>query len=202
MIIEMVNIKKISHQILNDGLYNTLLYEMGEELKNKNPSQLELEELLNTNPVYIADYKEINRHSEISSVQVKELELKLSDAEEVKDTKQRINENVQKLKNLENFEVDSKNSAYSIWIGSAGVMVLFMAHNIIALFTELYNTNHTSVYLGYAFILYVTYLAYKKMKNLHEEKHAVYMNKYQLTKELIKVGLATKVFTYEELYVK
>jgi len=198
----MVNLKKTSYQILNDGLYNTLLYEMSEKLENKNPTQSELEELLKISPSYIAEYKEINRHSELSSVQVKELLINDEDTQEVKKTKQDINDNVQKLKNLENFEVDSKNSAYSIWIGSAGVMVLFMAHNIIALFTELYNTHHTFVYLGYAFILYLTYIAYKKMKNSHENKHSVYKDIYSTTKAMMKTGLESKYFTYDELYVK
>ncbi len=57
-----------------------------------------------------------------------------------------INEKVGKLKALENFSVDSTYSAYEIWIGSAGVMVIFMTHNIIALFSELYNTHGIYVY--------------------------------------------------------
>jgi len=198
----MVNIKKLSNQILYDGLYNTLLFEMGEELNNEKPSIEQLEELLQINPKYIAEYKEINRHSEVSSVQVKELTLKEDDSDEVKNTKSQINKNIQKLKNLESFEVDSKNSAYSIWVGSGGVMVIFMMHNIFALFTELYNTHHTLVYLSYGFVLYLTYLVYKKMKNAHEDKHSIYMEIYNKTKEMMNICLCKKAFTYDELYIK
>ena len=197
----MVNIKKISKEIENDGLYNTLLFEMCEELDNKNPTLKELENLLEVNPKYIAEYKEINRHSEISSVQVKELLVDESDTQEIIQLKEEINKNVQDLKNLESFEVDSKNSAYSIWIGSVGVMVVFMAHNIIALFSELYNTHHNLVYLSYALILFLTYLGYKKMKDAHEDKHAVYMQKYTITKDMMAQGLRAKSFSYDELYV-
>ena len=198
----MVNIKKISHEILNDGLYNTLLFEMSEELNNKNPTKNELEKLLETNQAYIAEYKEINRHSELSSVHVKELIVDEKDDKEVANIKKEINKNVQELKNLESFEVDSKNSAYSIWIGSGGVMVLFMTHNVIALFTELYNTHHNLVYLGYAFILFLTYQAYKKMKIAHENKHTIYMNIYQKTKGIINAELLKNSFTNDELYIK
>ena len=198
----MVNVKKISHQILDDGLYNTILFEMCEELDKKNPTPSEIENLLNTNTSYIKEYKEINRHSEISSIQIKELTLNDKDSTDAKDNKKLINENIQQLKNLENFEVDSSNSAYSIWIGSVGVMILFMAHNIIALFSELYTTHSIMVYALYSIVLVLTYIVYKKIKQNHELQHSKYQEIYTYTKEQIQKGLEKSYFTYNELYEK
>lgn len=196
----MVNIKKISNQILNDGLYNTLLFEMKEKLQNDKPTCEMIEELLKKNSAYIAEYKEINRHSELTSVQVKELKIDKNEEQEINKLKQNINQNVQKLKNLENFEVDSKNSAYSIWIGSVGVMVIFMAHNIVALFTELYTTHGGLVYTLFAIVLLLTYLGYKKIKDNHEKQHLIYKKIYHETKKMMDKGLKANYFTYDELY--
>ncbi|MCW8837507.1 MAG: hypothetical protein OQK11_02275 [Thiovulaceae bacterium] len=198
----MVNVKKISHQILDDGLYNTILFEMCEELDKKNPTPSEIENLLTSNTSYIKEYKEINRHSEISSIQIKTLLSKAEDSTDAKDNKKLINENIQQLKNLENFEVDSSNSAYSIWIGSVGVMILFMAHNVIALFSELYTTHSMMVYGLYSIVLALTYIVYKKIKQNHEQQHLRYQKLYSNTKEQIQKGLEKDYFTYKELYMK
>ena len=198
----MVNIKKTAEQILYDGLYNTLLFEIRERLSTKNISIDMIATLLKEDPSFIQEYKEINRHSELSSVQVKKLIIKNEDSSEIKEFKKEINEKVQILKNLENFEVDSKNSAYSIWIGSLGVMVLFTAHNLIALFTELYTTHTFLVYSLYTVILGITYYGYAKMKKNHDNQHELYKKVYSSAKEMIERGLNDSCFSYDEIYEK
>ena len=160
----MVNIEKVSHQILNDGLYNTLLFEMKEKLFTQNITQIMVENLLRIDPSFIQEYKEINRQSEISNIQVKKLEIKKSDNINIVKLKKEINQNIQTLKNFENFETDSKNSAYSIWIGSVGIMIIFIVHNVVALFSELYSTNSSLVYGSFGLIMLLTYFGYIKIK--------------------------------------
>ncbi len=196
----MINIKKVAHQIKFDGMYNTVLNEIEEELNNDNPTIDDIENLLNKSEYFILEYKELNRYGELSSVHAKELEVKDSDDEPIKTFKTKLNENVQTLKNIENFEVDSKNSAYSIWIGSVGVMVIFMAHNIVALFSEYYTTHGTFVYIGYGIIMGFTYWAYRKAKDNHENQHLRYKDLHKNTRALIKEGLEKNYFTYDEFY--
>ena len=166
----MINIKKVAHQIKYDGMYNTVYIEVQEELKNEDPTLQEIQELITTNEYFVWEYKELNRYGELSSVHVKKLDIKDSDDSDAKSFKEELNKNTQKLRNLENFEVDSQNSAYSIWIGSAGVMVVFMVHNIVALFSELYTTQEALVYLSYGLILGLTYWLYRKAKLNHESR--------------------------------
>lgn len=198
----MVNIEKVSHQILNDALYNTLLFEIQERLFEKKITPKMIQELLKADLSLINEYKEINRHSELSSIHVKELTIKEHDNKEATSLKAEINKNIQILKNLENFETDSKESAYSIWIGSVGVMVIFIAHNVIALFSELYTTDAALVYIFYAFILGLTYLGYVKMKINHDNRHLVFQKVHASTKEMLRNGLASSSFTYGEVYEK
>ena len=194
----MINIKKVAHQLKHDGMYNTILIEINEALKNEEPTIEEIEELIIKNDYYINEYKELNRYGELSSVHANKLVIDEDD--EHKEFKTKLNENVQQLKNLENFEVDSKNSAYSIWIGSAGVMVIFMAHNIVALFSELYHTHGGLVYTSFAIILGFTYWAYYKMKQNHEEQHERYKILHKETRAMIKEGLEKNYFTHEEFF--
>lgn len=196
----MVNLQKVTNQILNDPLYNTLLFEIKERLFAKEITPLAVEELLKKEPLLLSEYKEINRQSELSSIQIKELIVKEDDSLEVVQMKKEINENIQILKNLENFEGDSKNSAYPIWIGSVGVMIIFMAHNIIALFSDLYTTHESTVYLFFGAILLLTYFAYIKIKSNHDAQHAIFAQTYVKTKEMIENGLTKREFLEDEIY--
>lgn len=198
----MVNIEKVSNQILNDGLYNTLLFEIKEKLSVQDVTPMMIETLLRAEPSLIQEYKEINRQSELSSIQVKELSIHKSDTYQITKIKKEINQNIQVLKNLENFETDSKNSAYSIWIGSVGVMVIFMAHNVIALFSELYATHNLLVYGSFALILFFTYVGYVKIKKNHDSQHEIFKKVYVRTQKMIEDGLKASNFTHDEVYEK
>lgn len=196
----MINIKKVAYQLKFDGMYNTVYIEVQDELKMQDPTLEEIEELITNKEYYIWEYKELNRYGELSSVHAKDLLISNDEEKEVKDFKEKLNDNVQILRNLENFEVDSKNSAYSIWIGSVGVMVIFMAHNIIALFSEYYTTHGTLVYISYVIILGLTYWGYRKAKTNHENQHSNYKTMHKSTRKMIAIGLNNNYFTHEEFY--
>ena len=196
----MINKKKVAYQIKFDGMYNTVLNEMEEKLNNTELTVELIEEELNKDEYFIWEYKELNRYGELSSVHAQELEIKDTDDDKIKSFKTKLNEDVQTLKNIENFEVDSKNSAYSIWVGSVGVMVIFMAHNIIALFSEYYTTHSTLVYISYALILGATYWGYRKAKDNHENQHLRYKELHKNTRAMINTGLDNNYFTYDEFY--
>lgn len=196
----MINIKRVAHQIKFDGMYNTVYIEVQEKLNKEDLSVEEIENLLKEDEYFIWEYKELNRYGELSSVHAKKLALKDEDSIELKEFKEKLNKNVQQLKNIEMFEVDSKNSAYSIWIGSAGVMVIFMMHNIIALFSELYKTHGSLVYISYAIVIGITYWIYRKAKDNHENQHLNYTKLHKETRALIKDGFEKKYFTHEEFF--
>lgn len=198
----MVNLKKVSNQILNDGLYNTLLSEIKEKLNKQVVDASMVEQALREDDYFIKEYKEINRQSELSSIQVKTLQPKEDDDLYITDLKRKINENIQILKNLENFETDSKESAYAIWVGSIGVTVIFMAHNIFGLFSELYTTHPALVFSSYIVMSALTYYTYIKMKTNHDKQHKVFTNIYTQTKEMIDKSLKSSYIRYEEVYVE
>ena len=198
----MIDLQKVSKQLKDECLYNTIYYEIQEELGQniKDPSYEQIENLLENNKKYIQDYKDVNRYSELSSIQALELNINEEDDKTCQEVKSEINEKVEKLKALENFSVDSTYSAYEIWIGSAGVMVIFMTHNIIALFSELYNTHGTYVYLSFSIILGLTFWGYIKIKKNHEKQHNLYNILYEKTQNIIETAFSNKYITKVELY--
>ncbi len=196
----MIDIQKVALQIKEDSLYNTILFEVEEKLDCQNVTTDEIVKLLNRDAYFLQEYRNINRYSELSSIHAKQLSILNDDSQEAKTMKERINNNVQKLKDLENFSVDSTGSAYEIWIGSVGVMSIFMLHNIIALFTELYATHSGLIYTFFAVILGGTYYGYKKIKHNHEEQHCAYQELYSKTNSMIDTAFEKLLIKREELY--
>lgn len=197
----MVNIYKVSSQILHDGLYNTLLFEIKEQLGVQEITEDEICSYLQQHSEAVGEYKEINRQTELSNIQTKELLVGMDDSLESKNLKNSINKNMQILRNLEHFEEDATHSAYAIWISSFGFMLIFMIHNLFALFSELYTTAPLLVYGTYVVMSYFTYIWYVKMRDNHNKQHALFQTVYTQTKAMIADGFKSGCFTYDELYI-
>ncbi len=195
-----INIQKVAQDIFEESLYNTILYDIKEKYPKYELSKETINDILEKDDSLIQEYVLINRYSELSSIHAKVLNIDSNDSIQVVNAKQTINKNVQELKNLENFSVDSKGSAYEIWIGSVGIMLIFMIHNIVALFTELYTTHSEIIYTSFVFIALATYYGYKKIKNNHENKFKMYKNLYSNTNKLIHSACVNQYIKQEELY--
>ncbi len=80
-------------------------------------------------------------------------------------------------------------------------MLIFMIHNLFALFSELYTTAPLLVYGTYVVMSYFTYIWYVKMRDNHNKQHKVFQDVYVKTKEMMESGLENGYFSYDELYV-
>lgn len=195
-----MNIQKVAQEIYEESLYNTILFEIKEKYQSMELSCETITTILQTDEALLQEYILINRYSELSSIHAKALSIGKNDSEQTIDAKNTINKNVQELKNLENFSVDSKGSAYEIWIGSVGIMLIFMIHNVVALFTELYATHSEVIYTLFGLIALATYYAYNKIKRNHELKFERYKTLYTNTNKLIHSACVNQYIKQEELY--
>lgn len=195
-----INMQKVAQEIYEESLYNTILYEIKEKYKQIELSCESIKTILQKDESFVQEYILINRYSELSSIHAKALDIEEDDTAQVVNVKNIINKNVQELKNLENFSVDSKGSAYEIWIGSVGIMLIFMIHNIVALFTELYTTHSGIIYSSFVFIGVATYYMYRKIKRNHENKFVLYKQLYANTNKLINTACVNGYIKKEDLY--
>lgn len=195
-----MNIQKVAQEICEESLYNTILFEIKEKYQPIKLSYETIKTILQKDDALLQEYILINRYSELSSIHAKALSIGKNDSEQMIDVKNSINKNVQELKNLENFSVDSKGSAYEIWIGSVGIMLIFMIHNVVALFTELYTTHAEVIYSVFTVIALATYYGYNKIKRNHEVKFEQYKKLYAKTNELIHNACVNQYIKQEELY--
>jgi len=196
----MVNIEKVVDEIKNDGKYDAILDVVKKEVGSENPTRREIRNLVDNNPYYIREYKDLNRWGELSSVHVKELKIKGSDFSAVKKAKEQINSNVRYLRNAEEYEVKSKDIVYLAWAGFIALPAIYVIDNIVRLFTDLYTSNESDIYLSFIIVLLLSVWGYIKVKNNHKSQHERYLQTQIDTRELIRVGLENGYFSFEEVY--
>ena len=80
------------------------------------------------------------------------------------------------------------------------IMIIFIVHNVVALFSELYSTNSSLVYGSFGLIMLLTYFGYIKIKKNHDTKHKIFQEVYTITKKMLEDGIKSSKFTYNEAY--
>jgi len=196
----MVNLKKAAELIQTDGLFTFIYNEMKELAQKEHLSTQEILTLLQEHPQFLEDYKELNTQSEISNIQLRKHEIRNDECEACKKIKSTINTNIDRLVALEAFEKPADSMIYVVWIGSLTAFLIFVVHNLVALYTFWYEHYKLWVFGVYALLIGGGYLYYKKMLRKHAAKHATFEKLRQETQAAIEEGLAKGCFTEEEIY--
>ncbi len=196
----MLSLKKAAKLIKHEGLFTFIYNEMKEIAQKSELAEEEILELLRKHPQFLDDYKELNTQSEISNVQIKEQSISHDESSKCKELKSLINQNIPKLQALEAFEKPADTMIYVVWIGSLVAFLIFVIHNLVALYTWWYEDYKTAVFASYALLIAAGFWYYKRSIKKHTVKHEEYKNLYTSTKTAIQEGIATGCFMEEEIY--
>ncbi len=198
----MVNIKKVVDDIKNNGKYDAILEYLKKATNNDNPSLTDIEKLVKEDEYYIAEYKDLNRWAEISSVHIKALSVKDSDSLKAKEVKEKINADLDYLVLGEEYQVPSKKVIHAAWTGFVLLPVIYVIDNMVRMFTSWYITSPNLVYLTFAIVTIICLWGFYKVTQNHSRQHKQYTNKQQEIRALVAQGLKENYFTYEEVYIK
>ncbi len=198
----MINIKKVVDDIKNNGKYDAILEYLKKATNNKNPSLADIEKLVKEDEYYIAEYKDLNRWAEISSVHIKSLSIKDNDSLKAKEVKEKINADLDYLVLGEEYQVPSKKVIHAAWTGFVLLPVIYVIDNMVRMFTSWYITSPNLVYLTFAIVTIVCLWGFYKVTQNHSRQHKQYTNKQQEIRALVAQGLKENYFTYEEVYIK
>jgi len=196
----MINKLKVIDDIKNDGKYDAILDVVKQTLKSDEPTKEQIAKLVEDDPFYIIEYKDLNRWGELSSVHVNELEPKDGDTWESKELKERINKNVTYLKNGEEYEIKQKNVIYLAWTGFIALPSIYVIDNLVRIM-GLYDGNENSVYISFLLVLLASAWGYMKVTANHKRQHEKYTQTQKDTRALIQDGLENSSFSYAEVYL-
>ena len=196
----MININKVISDIHSDGKYDAMLESIKKTLNIYTPSLKDIKKLVIEDDYYVKEYKDLNRWGELSSVHIKELSLNGNDTLEVKNIKEKINQNITYLTNNEEYEIPSKKIIYAAWTGFITLTIIYVIDNITRVFTHLYITNPNAIYISFAVVFIISILGYIKIVKNHTLQHKKYIQTQKDTRQLIKDALSKKYITINEVY--
>jgi len=100
----MFSLQKVIKEIHSDGKYDAILDVAKKTLKNNNPTLSDIEKLVKEDEYYIKEYKDLNRWGELTSIHIKNLNIKNNDNKESKELKEKINNYIEINKHIESLE--------------------------------------------------------------------------------------------------
>ncbi len=196
----MVNLNKAAYLIKNDGLFTFIYNEMKELTQQQELSEEEILELLQKEPKFLEDYKELNTQSEISNIQLKKQPIHHNETQKCQEIKKRLNENIDKLIALEAFEKPADSMVYVVWIGSLTIFLIFVVHNLIALYTFWYEHYRYAVFGSYFLLILGGFFYYKKMIKKHSIRHQQFETIKNDTLYLIQEGIEQGCLDPDSIY--
>ncbi len=128
----MIYLQRVANEIKNIGLYDLILQDVQKIAGKRKVSEDEILEIINNNPEVLRDYKQINVEYNIGNIHLKDImidTLPKACQEEAKI----VNENLAKLRELEQYTLDFEQSATLVIIFSIEFFVLFSVQYFIVL---------------------------------------------------------------------
>ncbi len=201
-LLPMISIKKVVGDIKNNGKYDAILEHLKKATNDENPSLEIIKKLVKEDEYYIAEYKDLNRWAEISSVHVQTLKIKESDSSKAKEVKEKINADLDYLVLGEEYQIPSKKVIHAAWTGFVLLPSIYVIDNMVRMFTTWYITSPNYVYLSFAIVTILCLWGFYKVTQNHSRQHKQYGDKQKEIRDLVAKGLEKNYFTYEEVYIK
>ena len=128
----MINLQRVAREIKSVGLYDLVLQDVQKFAQKKRVTEAEILDVIDAHPEVLREYMQTNVEYNLSNIHLREIEV-----DDLKDDCKaqaiRVNENLQKLQELEKFTLDFEQSATLVIIFSIEFFVLFSVQYFIVL---------------------------------------------------------------------
>jgi len=186
------------NEILNVGLYNLVLQDVQKITGKEKPIKEDLEKALEQEPHILRDYMQTNIEYNLSNIHLKNIDLERID-KNVQEKAQKINENLNLMRQIEKYTLDFEHSSTLVIIFSIEFFVLFSVQYFIVLLNL--KAWQWWIYGVFSLTIVAAWWYAKKEKKKYEINSKRYNKLYDdtiaLIRELEKDGHIKK----EELYI-
>lgn len=128
----MIYLQRVAQEIKNIGLYDLILQDVQKIANKKKLNIDEIIEIIESNPAILESYKQINVEYNIGNIHLRNIDIDSCD-DRYKTKAQKINTNLENLRNLEQYTLDFEQSSVLVIIFSIEFFVLFSAQYFIVL---------------------------------------------------------------------
>lgn len=185
----LMNPARAARLIRDDGLFSLLFDDMKRAAAAEDLSVSQLAEMLDRGGQHLDEYLRLCRDNDLSTIDIVAPENDATDSEEISRAKASLAESLSAAKALERFALPCRHGLMAMWTGFAGVLVIFLAHNVFAIWTEAYSTAPALVYGTFFAIIALTVLVHLRIVKSRNRQHSTFIAALQDTESSVRRGL-------------
>lgn len=178
----MINLNRVALEIKTVGLYDLVLQDIQKIVGKRRVSEDDILEVIEKNPQFLEDYKQINVEYNLSNIHIRDI--KLDDLkDDCKLQAKQINDNLTHLREIEKYTLDFEQSSTLVIIFSIEFFVLFSVQYFIVLLNLkdwqwwIYTLFASSVLFAWAYA--------RKERKIYEVNKIIFDKKYIQTLKLL-----------------
>jgi len=194
----LLNKARMINEILHVGLYDLVLQDVQKITGKEKPTKEELEKALEVEPQILRDYMQTNVEYNLSNIHLKNIDIDSLDAS-AKEKAQKINKNLNTMREIEKYTLDFEQSSTLVLIFSVEFFVLFSAQYLIVLMDL--KEWQWWIYAFFSLSIVAAWWYAKKEKKKYEINSAKYNELYEGTLKLIEALEKEGHIEKKELYV-
>jgi len=186
------------NEILHVGLYDLVLQDVQKVVGKEKPTKEELEEALEKEPQILRDYMQTNVEYNLSNIHLKNIDIESVDAS-VKDKAEKINHNLDTMREIEKYTLDFEHSSTLVLIFSVEFFVLFSVQYFIVLLDL--GEWQWWIYAFFSLSIVAAWWYAKKQQKKYQVNSAKYKALYEETLTLIEALEKEGYVKKEDLYI-
>ncbi len=178
----MIHLPRVAKEIQTIGLYDLVLQDVQKITQKTHPTQDEILETIQTHPQILEDYKQINLEYNLSNIHLRNIDTdKLP--KECRQEAKAINENLDRLREIEKYTLDFEQSSTLVIIFSVEFFVLFSVQYFIVLL----NLKEWQwwIYGFFALSIVAAWAYAKRVKKEYRINSAEYEKLYEKTLDML-----------------
>jgi len=176
------HLPRVALEIKTVGLYDLVLQDVQRILGKNRVSEEEILQVMKDHPEIYEDYKQINVEYNLSNIHLRNIDLD-NITPEAKEEAQKINENLDHLREIEKYTLDFEQSSTLVIIFSIEFFVLFSVQYFIVLLDL--KEWQWWIYSFFAMSIVAAWIYAKKERKVYETNNDIYEKKYEETLEMI-----------------
>jgi len=186
------------NEVLHVGLYDLVLQDVQKVVGKEKPTKEELEEALEKEPQILRDYMQTNVEYNLSNIHLKNIDIESVDAS-VKEKAEKINHNLDTMREIEKYTLDFEHSSTLVLIFSVEFFVLFSVQYFIVLLDL--GEWQWWIYAFFSLSIVAAWWYAKKQQKKYQVNSAKYKELYEETLTLIEALEKEGYVKKEDLYI-
>ena len=194
----MLNNERMVNEILHIGLYDLVLQDVQKIVGNEKISINELEEALEKEPQILRNYMQTNVEYNLSNIHLKNIDVENID-NSAKDKAEKINKNLNMMREIEKYTLDFEQSATLVLIFSLEFFILFSVQYFIVLLDL--GAWQWWIYAFFSLSILGAWWYAKKQQKKYQINSAKYKELYEETLKRIEALEKEGHIKKKELYI-